>query len=68
MTTHVRIRVPYRRLWQELPPALPAGAWFVGVAGELRVQDDGTIEVRPTPWPWTRPSIAAVPATTRRKP
>ena len=53
---------PAVRRWQpELPGCLPVGAWFVGVAGELRCLPNGTVEMRPTPWPSTRPSIAAIP-------
>ena len=37
------------------------GAWIVTEAGELHVQADGTVVLRPSPLPWTRPSAAALP-------
>ncbi len=55
-----------RRQWPELPEALPVGSWFVGVEGELRVLPGGEVAPRPTPWPWTRPSAAAIPTAGRR--
>ncbi len=44
----------------------PAGAWLVMPDGtELHVLANGTVMLRPTPWPWTRPSVAAIPTFTR---
>ncbi len=45
-----------------------AGAWLVTEHGELIVLPDGTVELRPTPLPWTRPSWAAIPTITPRRP
>jgi hypothetical protein len=68
MTT-VQIHRLARREWSELPVALPVGAWFIGVSGELRVQADGSVEARPRPeHPWRRSSIAANPCATRTRP
>jgi hypothetical protein len=46
---------------------LPVGGWVITIDGELRVEDDGSITPRPTPWPWTRPSIAAIPTMTVKR-
>ena len=43
------------------------GAWIVTEAGELHVLADGTVSPRPTPLPWSRPSVAAMPHLTRRR-
>ncbi|MGA8891814.1 MAG: hypothetical protein WB493_09615 [Anaeromyxobacteraceae bacterium] len=56
-----------RRAWPGLPNVLPAGAWIVTTDGELRVEADGTVTPRPTPIPWTRPSVAADPCTGSRR-
>jgi len=46
-----------------LPPGTSAmtGAWLITEMGALHVQADGTVEIRPTAIPWTRPSVAALP-------
>ncbi len=49
------------RAFPGLPTVLPVGAWVLTEDGELQVQDNGTVLPRPTPFPWSRPSIAAVP-------
>ena len=46
--------------------AATPGAWIQTEHGELHVQADGTVELRPTPIPWTRPSVAALPHLPRR--
>jgi hypothetical protein len=40
----------------------PTGAWIITEAGELHVESSGAVTLRPTPLPWSRPSIAAVPS------
>jgi hypothetical protein len=46
----------------------PAGAWLITADGsELRVEPDGTVFLRPSPLPWSRPSAAAVPHLPRRR-
>ena len=37
------------------------GGWLVTEVGALRIEADGSVTMRPTPWPWTRPSVAALP-------
>ena len=37
------------------------GAWIITEHGALHVMADGTVELRPTAIPWTRPSVAAMP-------
>ena len=46
-----------------LPPGTSAmiGAWLITEHGALHVQADGTVMMRPTPLPWSRPSVAAIP-------
>ena len=44
-----------------------AGAWLVTESGELHVMADGQVELRPTPIPWTRPSVAAIPTIKPRR-
>ena len=44
----------------------PVGAVLATEAGELIVMADGAVEIRPSPLPWSRPSIAAVPSKGRR--
>jgi hypothetical protein len=42
--------------------AFPVGTWLVTNDGtELHVLADGTVALRPSPLPWTRPSVAAIP-------
>jgi hypothetical protein len=38
------------------------GAWLITEAGELHVLADGTVTLRPSPLPWSRPSVAAIPS------
>lgn len=45
-----------------------AGAWLVTADGtELHVLADGTVALRPSPLPWSRPSVAAIPTMTVRR-
>ena len=43
------------------------GAWIVTEDGALRVESSGALTMRPTPWPWTRPSVAAIPTMVVRR-
>lgn len=43
------------------------GAWIVTEEGELHVLADGAVMMRPTPLPWTRPSVAAIPTMVVRR-
>jgi hypothetical protein len=45
--------------------AFPPGSWLILADGTgIVVMPDGQVEPRPTPLPWTRPSVAAIPTMT----